>query len=249
MSCCRYAPCVNVKYLSHPLFCVFRVLRRRGAPYANGRAAAGGLSCHGVLQLPSSVGLLILRWCGMLPTYVSYVFPPLLFFTGLCLLRRILGCVVGRRFISYWHSTRLHIPLWPPLRFRCPSRVRGVRFNILVRLPLYPPLFMFGVFRPRRTPYASGRVGAGRSHACVHTCGMPPPWRGLYRTLASLPSLCIVFGIVSCMAICAMAICMAWHITYSFFGGRWRCRCLCVLFLNPAPLWSPLFVVLPACAA
>ena len=61
--------------------------------------------------------------------------------------------------------------------------------------------------------------------------------------------LCIVFGTALCMAICAMAICMAWHITYLFFGGRWRCCCLCVLFLHPAPLWSPLFVVLPACAA
>ena len=63
-------------------------------------SAAGVLSCHGVLPLPSSVGLLILRWCGMLPTYVSYVFPPLLFFTVLCLLRGILACVVRRRFIS-----------------------------------------------------------------------------------------------------------------------------------------------------
>ena len=34
------------------------------------------------------------------------------------------------------------------------------------------------------------------------------------------------------MALCAMAICMAWHITYLFFGGRWRCCCLCVLFMH-----------------
>ena len=99
---------------------------------------------------------------------------------------------------------------------------------------------MFGVFRPRLTPYASGRVGAGRSHACVHTCGMPPPWRGLYRTLVSLPSLCIVFGTALYMAICAMAICMAWHITYLFFGSRWRCCCLCVLFLHLCSLSFPL---------
>ena len=75
----------------------------------------GGLSCHGVLPLPSSVGLLLLRWCGMLPSYASYVFSPLLFLTVLCLLRRILACVVWRRFLSYLHSTRLHTPLWPPL--------------------------------------------------------------------------------------------------------------------------------------
>ena len=81
---------------------------------ANGRAA-GVLSCHGTLSLPSSVGLLLLRWCGMLPTYASYVFSPLLFLTVLCLLRRILACVVSRRFMSYLHSTRLHTPLWPPL--------------------------------------------------------------------------------------------------------------------------------------
>ena len=50
--------------------------------------------------------------------------------------------------------------------------------------------------------------------------------------------LCIVFVTALCS--------FAWHITYLFFGGRWRCCCLCVLFLHPAPLWSPLFVVLPA---
>ena len=53
--------------------------------------------------------------------------------------------------------------------------------------------------------------------------------------------LCIVFVTALCS--------VAWHITYLFFGGRWRCCCLCVLFLHPAPLWSPLFVVLPACEA
>ena len=117
-----YAPCAGVTYLSHPHFCVFRVSRQRCAPYANGRAAAGVLSCHGVLPLPSSVGLVLLRWCGMLPTYVSYVFSPLLFLTVLCLLRRILACVVWRRFISYLHSTRLHTPLWTPLFVVLPAR-------------------------------------------------------------------------------------------------------------------------------
>ena len=53
--------------------------------------------------------------------------------------------------------------------------------------------------------------------------------------------LCIVFVTALCS--------VAWHITYLFFGGWWLCCCLCVLFLHPAPLWSPLFVVLPACAA
>ena len=81
------------------------------------KRACGGevLLCYGVLPLPSSVGLLLLRWCGMLPTYVSYLVSPLLFLAVLCLLRRILACVVWRRFISYLYSTRLHIPLWPRL--------------------------------------------------------------------------------------------------------------------------------------
>ena len=34
------------------------------------------------------------------------------------------------------------------------------------------------------------------------------------------------------MALCAMAIHMAWHITYLFFGGRCRCCCLCALFMH-----------------
>ena len=107
--------CMGVTYLSHPHLCLFRVSQRRCAPYANRRAAARVLSCHGILPLPFSVGLILLRWCGMLPTYASYVFSPLLFLTVLCLLWRILACVVWRRFISYLHSTRLHTPLWPPL--------------------------------------------------------------------------------------------------------------------------------------
>ena len=81
---------------------------------ANGHAAAAVLSCHGTLSLPSLVGLLLLRWCGMLPIYASFVLSSLLFLTVLCLLRRILECVVWRRFIPYLHSTRLHTPLWPP---------------------------------------------------------------------------------------------------------------------------------------
>ena len=38
----------------------------------------------------------------------------------------------------------------------CPSRVRGMTCNILVRLPFYPHLFVFRMLRRRRTPYASG---------------------------------------------------------------------------------------------
>ena len=53
-------------------------------------------------------------------------------------------------------------------------------------------------------------------------------WRCLARNF--LP--CIVFVTALCMAICATAICMAWHITYLFFGGRLRCCCLCVFFMH-----------------
>ena len=34
--------------------------------------------------------------------------------------------------------------------------------------------------------------------------------------------LCIVFGAALCMAICAMVICMVWHITYLFCVGKVR---------------------------
>ena len=75
---------------------------------------------------------------------------------------------------------------------------------------------------------------------CAHLrYASPPLWRGLCRTLVSLPSLCIVFGTALCMALCAMAICMAWHITYLFFGGWWRCCCLCVLFMHLCSLSFP----------
>ena len=77
---------------------------------AKGRAAAGVLSCHGTLSLPSSVGLLLLRWCGMLPTYASFVLSSLLFLTVLCLLPRILACVVWLRFTR---NTRAAVPRLP----------------------------------------------------------------------------------------------------------------------------------------
>ena len=53
-------------------------------------------------------------------------------------------------------------------------------------------------------------------------------WRCLARNF--LP--CIAFVTALCMAIGATAICMAWHVTYLFFGGRCRCCCLCVLFMH-----------------
>ena len=74
----------NILISPTPHLCVFRVSRRRCAPYANGRAATGVLSCRGMSRLPSSVGLILLRWCGMLPTDASFVFSPLLFLTVLC---------------------------------------------------------------------------------------------------------------------------------------------------------------------
>ena len=47
---------------------------------------------------------------------------------------------------------------------RCPSRVRGMTCNILVRLPFYPHLFVFRVLRRQRTPYASGLAMHGVSY-------------------------------------------------------------------------------------
>ena len=114
--CLRSGPCLGLfpcrlVVLSRWAFSFGPVKRRD----ANGRAAAGVLSCHGTLSLPSSVGLLLLQWCGMLTIYASFVFSSPLFLIVLCLLRRFLACVVWRRFMSYLHSKRLHTPLWPPL--------------------------------------------------------------------------------------------------------------------------------------
>ena len=83
----------------------------------NGRAAAGVLSRHGTSTVPSSVGLLLPRRCGMLSIYASFVCSSLLFLTVLCLLRRLFSCVLWRRFISYLLSSWLHRPLWPPPLF------------------------------------------------------------------------------------------------------------------------------------
>ena len=91
-------------------------------PAKKGVRRRGFWSRHGTLSLASSVGLLLLRWCGMLPIYASFVCSSLLFLTVLCLLRRSLACVVWRRFISYLLSIRLHTPLWPPPLFVvCPA--------------------------------------------------------------------------------------------------------------------------------
>ena len=84
---------------------------------ANGRAAAGVVSRHGTLSVPSSVGLVLPRRCGMLPIHASFVCSSLIFLTVLCFLRRLLSCVVWRRFLSYLLSTWLHTPLWPPPLF------------------------------------------------------------------------------------------------------------------------------------
>ena len=75
---------------------------------------------------------------------------------------------------------------------------------------------------------------------CAHLrYALPRLWRGLYHTLVSVPSLCVVFGTALCMALCAMAICMAWHRTNLFFGSRWRCCRLCVLFVHLCSLSLP----------
>ena len=95
---------------------------------------------------------------------------PLLYLTALCLLRRILAlCGFPHRGAVYMILALDAAPHTSLATFvLCPSRVRGVTCNILVWLPPYPHLFMFCVLRHRRTPYASGRAGAGVLHVCVH---------------------------------------------------------------------------------
>ena len=44
-------------------------------------------------------------------------------------------------------------------------------------------------------------------------------WFVTYTCLLAI-LLCIVFVTALCS--------VAWHITYLFFGGRWRCCCLCM---------------------
>ena len=102
--------------------------------------------------------------------------------------------------------------------FRCPSRVRGMTCNILWRLPVYPHLFVFRVLRRRPTPYASGLAMHGLILAVrLH--------RGTvcYILVLSLSTSYRVVLVTSFFSV-------ARHITYLFFGGRWRCCCLCVFF-------------------
>ena len=75
--------------------------------------ACGG----GGFVAPWHLVIAILRWCGMSPISASFVCSSLLFLTVLCLLRRLLPCVVWRRFIFYLLWTWLHTPLWPPPLF------------------------------------------------------------------------------------------------------------------------------------
>ena len=99
---------------------------------------------------------------------------------------------------------------------RCPSRLRGMTCNILVRLPFFPHHFVFRVLRRCRTPYASGLVMHGLILA-VHL------HRGAvcYILVLSLPTSYRVVPVTSFFSV-------ARHMTYLFFGARWRCCCLCV---------------------
>ena len=99
---------------------------------------------------------------------------------------------------------------------RCPSRVRGMTCNIRVRLPSYPHLFVFRVLHRRRTPFAGGLAMHGLILA-VHL------HRGAvcYILVLSLSTSYRVVLVTSFFSVKR-------HITYLFFGGRWRCCCLCV---------------------
>ena len=66
-------------------------------------------------------------------------------------------------------------------------------------------------------------------------------------TMARFVTYSCLLAILVCIVFVTALCSVAWHVTYLFFDSWWRCCCLCVLFLHPAPLWSPLFVVLPAC--
>ena len=102
---------------------------------------------------------------------------------------------------------------------------------------------MFGVFRPRLTPYASGRVGAGRSHVCTFAVR-------LASTMARLiPYTCLLAFLV-------------YRVSYGFMYGVVRYGDMhgvaynILVFRRPVALLllvcvflAPLFVVLPACAA
>ena len=90
-------------------------------------------------------------------------------------------------------------------------------------------------------PFLPYVCGGGHRHSFgVTSCWFSLPVRfslrfrggALWRCLACNFLPCIAFVTAVCMAICATPICMVWRLTYLFFGGRWRCCCLCVLFMH-----------------
>ena len=89
LPCLRFVACLGLfpcrlAVLSRLAFS-FEPAKRKDV---NGRAAAGVLLRHGTSTVPSSVGPLLPRRCGMLPIYASVVCSSLPFLTVLCLLRR-----------------------------------------------------------------------------------------------------------------------------------------------------------------
>ena len=91
---------------------------------------------------------------------------------------------------------------------RCPSRVRGMTCNILVRLPFYKHHFVFRVLRRRRTPYAGGLAMHGLIRPVHLHCGAV-----CYILVLSLSTSYRVVLVTSFFSV-------ARHITYFFFGGR-----------------------------
>ena len=181
-----------------------------------------GVRRRGFCILHSWVGLILLRSCG----HATYLLSPRLYLTVLCLLRRNLAlCGFLHRGVVYIILAPGTAPHTSLATFvRCPSQVRGVTCNILVWLPPYPHFFVFCVLRRRRTPYASGRAGAGVLHVCMHGLILAVC---LYRV-----AVCNILALslpTSYRVVLATALfSVAWHITYLCFGRPWRCCCLCV---------------------
>ena len=132
--CLRFGACLGLfpcrlVVLSRWAF-FFEAAKRKDV---NGRAAAGVLSRYGILSVPSSVGLLLTRRCGMLPVYASFVcfFP--LFSYRVVLVKA--SFIVRRLALVY---ILLAVDMAPHTSLAatfvcCPSRVRGVTCNILAR--------------------------------------------------------------------------------------------------------------------
>ena len=172
-----------------------------------------GVRRRGLCILRSLVGLILLRWCGMLS--------PRLYLTVLCLLRRNLAlCGFPLRDAVYFILPLDSAPHTSLATFvRCPSRVRGVTCKILVWLPPYPHLFVFCVLRRRRTPYARGRAGAGVLHpTCMVSYLRYVSTVAQFVTYFAL-SLITAYRVVLVAALFSVA----WHTTYLCLGGRWRC--------------------------